>query len=386
MFIARLRLLVIVMTLLTVYGVVCGQDKVRVKINLNGIEKEKLNVEFDDGIVSNIINLDQGDSTIIVEKPIYTAYPSLTVVYDRRYHKNYFIDSSAATLNLFYDANRNNDQLYTSNNSNITTIYDTVSNEVYRNLKRRQITELQELNDLFAKHGQEVHDNDSIKYELVSIVKAINTSSMEFLIPYSRDFFSFYYFKDQVLGLTRFIETDSEYYIKLLAYYNNTFPKEFRSTGEGKKIAAQLQQKISPVLLKENETLPDTHFRDIYGDTIVFKEQKEEFILVDFWASWCVPCVQQIPDIKLLREQFSEDKLKIVSISNDRDSISFINSIEEHHMDWTHSLDRGGLLSDALGVSSIPTVMLLDRNARIIYYKNGGDLDMEKIRAIIRED
>lgn len=386
MIIIRSLFLLISTILLTLSGSVYGQDHVNLKINLNGVDKEKLIVHFDDGVVLDILDLNQGDSIINVDKAIYTIYPRISLVYDRKSYESFFVDSNVAVLNLFYDANRNNEALYTENNTNLTAIYDTTSNKIYRELRRGQMAELLKLNGLFAKHGQEIRDNDSVKYELAELVKSTNAKSMDFLVPYAKDFFSFFYFKDQVMGLASLIENDSEYYSTLLAYYNNTFPEEFRSTGEGKKIASTLQRKISHTLLKRNQTMPDIYFRDIYGDTIFLKKQKERFVLLDFWASWCNPCLQQIPDIKLLREQFSTDELKIASISIDRDSASFSNRMKEHQMNWIHSWDRGGVLSESLGISSVPTVLLLDRNGKIVYYKNGGKLDLEEVRAIIRQD
>jgi hypothetical protein len=78
--------------------------------------------------------------------------------------------------------------------------------------------------------------------------------------------------------------------------------------------------------------------------------------------------------------------LKIVGISIDRDSVSFLKSIKENEMNWGHSFDRGGILSGSLGFTSIPRIVLLDRNGKIVYYKHGGRIDMQKINAILRED
>ncbi|RZF60227.1 TlpA family protein disulfide reductase [Sphingobacterium corticibacterium] len=386
MMVIRTLFLTVLVVLLTLSAAVYGQDRVNIKINLSGIDREKLVVHFDDGIVLDIINLNQGDSTIVVDRPTYTRYPSMYAQYDGKYYQEFFINSPVAVLNLFYDLNRKNVPFYADCNINITAIYDTVSNEIYRDLRIRQKDELLKLNDLFTKHGAEIRTNDSVEYEFNQLTRLMNANSMEFLKPYAEDFFSFYYFKDQILASVEFIEDYPEYYMELLAYYNDTFPEEFRATGEGKKVVDGLLQKISPVLLKEGATMPDIHFRDLYGDTVLYKNQKENFVLLDFWASWCGPCIQQIPDIKALRKEFPENRLKIVGISIDRDSTSFINSIEEHKMDWIHSLDRGSLLSGKLGINTIPRVVLLNRSGRIVYNKRGGRLDMEKIRAILGED
>jgi len=362
-----------------------GHNRVKIKIHVHGIDNGKLVVQFDDGIVMEELKLSQGDSILLIDRFINTPYPRVSTIYNRQHFENYFIEGDVAVLNLFYDANKTNAQVYSDKNVNVTVI-DTFSNKFYAALRKDQEVELSNLNTLFKKHGHEIRTNDSVKYELTSLIKAINAKSMDFLSGNADDFFSFYYFKDQVLGLTSFIERDPEYYTHLLAYYERTFPDKFRQSGEGKQIVSDLKQRLSPVLLKENMTMPNVYFKDSHGDSILYKNQKESFVLLDFWASWCGPCVQQIPDIKALRDQFSTDNLKIVSISIDRDSASYINSIKQHKMDWVHSLDKGAVLSSSLGINSVPTVLLVDRNGKIVYYKNGGKLDVDKIRSIVGKD
>lgn len=360
-------------------------NRVKIKVNLHGIDNEKLTIQFDDGIVLEELKPGRGDSSLFIDRPINTPYPRISTIYNSQYCENYFIEDNNAILNLFYDVSKKDAPVYSYKNTNITVI-DTVSNKFYGDLRKDQEDELSKLNTFFKKHGHEIRSNDSVKYELTGLIKAINAKSMNFLATNSNDFFSFYYFKDQVLGLTNFIERDPEYYTHLLTYYNTTFPEKFRQSGEGKQIVSDLKLHISPVLLKENMAMPDVYFKDNHGDSIFYKNQKENFVLLDFWASWCGPCVQQIPDIKALRAQFSADSLKIVSISIDRDSASYVNSIKQHKMDWLHSLDRGAVLSGSLGISSVPTVLLVDRNGKIVYYKNGGKLDVDRIRSIVGKD
>ncbi|MQP29991.1 redoxin family protein [Sphingobacterium faecium] len=364
---------------------VWGQEHVRLNIHLEGIDGGRLKIYFDDGLVNNLINVKEEDPSILLEKTTYTPYPRISFSYDGSYYQ-YFINRLLTTINIYYDEYRVDFPFYTDHNKDITPIYDTASNVIFRNLREDQKTEGLKLNELFTKHGSEMQTNDSVKYALNQVTKAMNAKSMAILSSYPDDFFSFLYFKDQVLGPTLFIEDDPEYYTDLLVYYNSTFPAEFRTTIEGKKIVQDLERKITPVLIKENEPMPDIYFKDIYGDTIFFKNQPEGFVLLDFWASWCSPCLEQIPDLRLLRENFSEDRLKIIGISIDRDSVSFINSIKENKMEWIHSFDRGGVLSSALGFNNIPRIVLLDRNGHIVYYKKGGRLDMQKINAILRKD
>lgn len=380
-----MRLLHLLLFLLISCQLLWGQKNVKLKIHLEGIHKEVFNIHFYDGLVQDFIDASQKDTLMQLERLTYTPYPRILISYKGKYY-NYLINKQTSTINIHYDSSKADFPFYSDQTDHITPIYDTVSSPIFRELRSCLKTERLQLIDLYSKHGSEIRTNDSVKFVLRELTKEMNSKTMEVLTSYPNDFFSFLYFKEQVLIPTLSVEDDSEYYNNLLAYYNRTFPSEFRLTDEGKQIVKDMEQKITPVFIKEGEMMPDIYFKDIYGDTIFFKNQQESFVLLDFWASWCGPCLAQIPDIRLLRNTFSEDLLKIVGISIDRDSVSFLKSIKENEMSWVHSFDRGGILSGSLGFTSIPRIVLLDRNGKIVYYKHGGRIDMQKINAILRED
>lgn len=381
-----MRLLnLLLLLLLMPSSLVCGQEKVKLQIHFKGINKNLFNIHFDDGLMQDFIQLSPEDTSKFVEKNSYTLYPRILISYKGNYY-NYLINKKKSKIHIYYDSCRIDFPFYSDQSEDITPIYDTVSSPIFRKLRSDLKTEYLQLTELWSKHGSEIRTNDSVKFVLRQLTKEMNSKTMEVLTSYPNDFFSFLYFKEQVLIPTLSVEDDSEYYNNLLAYYNRTFPSEFRLTDEGKQIVKDMEQKITPVFIKEGEMMPDIYFKDIYGDTIFFKNQQESFVLLDFWASWCGPCLAQIPDIRLLRNTFSEDLLKIVGISIDSDSVSFLKSIKENEMSWVHSFDRGGILSGSLGFTSIPRIVLLDRNGKIVYYKHGGRIDMQKINAILRED
>lgn len=385
MFTKGLRVIIILFSFISFNHFLWAQSHVNLTINFSGIDKEKLFIDFDDGTDLNTIDLQKGDSSIQINKPVYTPYPRISMYYDQKFSNIFFIKDTVAILNLYYEENDSNSSFYSDNNVNISEdIYDTVFNKRYHDLRKDQMKEQLKLRNLLQNHGHEIQNNDSIKYELSNIIKDLNAKSMDFLAPYANEFFSFYYFKAQILlPSSNFIGNDPEYYSTLLEYYNTVFPEEFKNTGEGKKIASDIQKKITPVFLKEGESMPETNFKDIYGNDISFKNQGEGYILLDFWASWCPPCIRQIPDLKKLKDEFSEDRLKIIGISIDSDSSSFINSVNEHSMDWLHSWDRGGLESSKLEINSIPRIVILDKNAKIVYYRPRENLNLDTIRAII---
>lgn len=95
---------------------------------------------------------------------------------------------------------------------------------------------------------------------------------------------------------------------------------------------------------------------------------KKDYTYLKFWASWCSPCIADIPEMKELFSEYS-DRLEIVSISLDTDKETWLNSVEAHDMPWPQFADLEGFDSDIakkFEIKSIPFGLLIDRNGFII--------------------
>lgn len=107
-----------------------------------------------------------------------------------------------------------------------------------------------------------------------------------------------------------------------------------------------------------------------------------DYVLVDFWASWCRPCRQLIPVLKEIYESYAPSgKLTIVGISVDREIEKWHVALEEEQMPWlqlhdTHEAPYNP--SDTYGISAIPTTLLIDRDGTIIA-RNPSEAEVEEI-------
>lgn len=93
-----------------------------------------------------------------------------------------------------------------------------------------------------------------------------------------------------------------------------------------------------------------------------------DYLYIDIWASWCGPCIQEIPKLKSIQEKYKDKGLKIVLVSIDKEFTSWIRAINEHASDYDHLIDLTGgkILNQEFSFSMIPHGILLNHEGVII--------------------
>ena len=103
---------------------------------------------------------------------------------------------------------------------------------------------------------------------------------------------------------------------------------------------------------------------------------KGNYVLVDFWASWCGPCRAEMPRVKALYEKYHAKGFEIVGISLDNDKAAWTGAIQRMNLSWPHLSDLKGWQSTAAatyGISSIPATLLIDPQGKIVAFGLRGD-------------
>ena len=119
------------------------------------------------------------------------------------------------------------------------------------------------------------------------------------------------------------------------------------------------------------------------GDELALSELvgRTDFVLVDFWASWCRPCRQLLPVLKEIYASQPKGRLQILGCSVDRDEAAWRKALEEEQMAWPQIRDgREGNYScaDKYAVMFIPTTILINRDG-IIVARNPSEPELEEI-------
>jgi thiol-disulfide isomerase/thioredoxin len=118
--------------------------------------------------------------------------------------------------------------------------------------------------------------------------------------------------------------------------------------------------------IKDARTVPPLVMKTIDGKTLDSKDFKGKVVLVNFWATWCQPCRDEIPDLIELQERY-KDQLIVVGISSDEGPVDMVSRfVAEHKMNYPIVMETEELGKVFPGIYALPTTFTLDSNMRMV--------------------
>ncbi|MEY4299053.1 MAG: hypothetical protein RIR25_289 [Verrucomicrobiota bacterium] len=125
----------------------------------------------------------------------------------------------------------------------------------------------------------------------------------------------------------------------------------------------------SGLALMEMRAKPlELSFTSVDGRKVDLAELRGKVVLIDFWATWCPPCVEEIPSLVKTYEKFKDQGLEIVGISLDSDEGALKKFTTENKMTWPQFFDGKGWdneIAKRFSIKSVPTMWLLDREGKL---------------------
>ncbi|MDE6556814.1 MAG: AhpC/TSA family protein [Duncaniella sp.] len=142
--------------------------------------------------------------------------------------------------------------------------------------------------------------------------------------------------------------------------------------------SARVKSLRNALLAKEN-TMPGKHYKDF---EIIYdgKKQKlstyvdgDHYTLVDFWASWCGPCMRQTPVIRGLYDKYKDKGLEVVGVAVWDEPENTLKAIRNHDIPWPCIINAQTIPTDLYGISGIPCIILIAPDGTIVSRDKQGD-------------
>lgn len=170
---------------------------------------------------------------------------------------------------------------------------------------------------------------------------------------------------------------------KLAGYYE-AFTSNVKESSWGKSIKVEIDLINS---LKPGKHAPEFSSIDINGKKLSISDFKGKYVLVDFWASWCVPCRKGNPHLKELYKKYNSKGFEVICVADDdsnhdkwrdavaKDGIEMFHHILRGLKRVGNSFDRSNSIADRYAVHVLPTKYLIDKDGKIIGKVDNDQLD-----------
>ncbi len=117
----------------------------------------------------------------------------------------------------------------------------------------------------------------------------------------------------------------------------------------------------------ENVPAPNFTFRDLNGKIISLSDYKGKVVLVNIWATWCPPCVDEMPSMERLYKKFKGQNFEILAVSIDAEGADAVAPfMKKHRLTFPALLDPEGTIKISYAITGIPESFIIDKGGILV--------------------
>lgn len=150
-------------------------------------------------------------------------------------------------------------------------------------------------------------------------------------------------------------------------------------TGEAAANSINLRRPLSIFLLvmlsacgqsmDKQGAAPEFQLPSVEGETMALSEYTQKGpVVLAFWATWCPPCVQEIPTLNEWQAEYADEGLTVLGINIDEEKEQILRFRQTNPINYPILIDEGGKVAEVYEITALPVVVVLAKGGEIIYY------------------
>ena len=148
----------------------------------------------------------------------------------------------------------------------------------------------------------------------------------------------------------------------------------------------QLDEFIRLAEFNVGSTIPDFTLPDQNGKMVSVKDFRGKYVLIDFWASWCGPCLREMPNVVKLYKECKGKNFEILGISLDKDKNAWTAAVKKNGMKWVQVCDLKMWRTEPVklcNVRAVPYTVLIDPEGKVVALNLRGEELIAKVKEIV---
>jgi peroxiredoxin len=130
----------------------------------------------------------------------------------------------------------------------------------------------------------------------------------------------------------------------------------------------------------------EVQFKAVDGRQVDLATQRGKVVLLDFWATWCPPCIKEVPQIKAAYEKWHDRGFEVIGISLDDKKEDLLSFLNRNKIEWPQYFDGSeNRIAKRFGIEEIPTMWLIDKQGKLRDVDAVGNLS-ERVEKLLSEN
>jgi thiol-disulfide isomerase/thioredoxin len=298
------------------------------------------------------------DTVINFKGKYYSEYAAINIntIQENKYlQRYYFVNQQKATViienkkgvdNLLDHCTLNNALDFKEYRKGLRS-YDSIASSKFLQFNKDEKALIKQMGD------------SSYYAEIRQLYKNVSKKQLEYIISNPINYYSHWFFR-RVILTSGAVPFDT-----LLNVYNSIFPSELKNSEEGQFILNHIKGNLA---IEHMGYVSPLFAKDINGKYFRIEDYKnKKDVLVIFGATWCVPCIRELPMIQEILKTASKERLEVVYVAYQSSIEEYRKMIEKYQMKWIHIYSDIEFINAFGGNGAIPRLYIIDKLGKIIY-------------------